>query len=195
MWHSQEPCATSLFSHLFRCEVTLCSKPGSGSDWRSYKPLPGQVQPLHPTYRSLLCLPITCFSASYLWHTGWMHWLCVQNKVKHTEQCKYIKFFKALWLKCVLIMIRILFHALLLLKSHHLYRASRQLCHLFLKNTRKLTTWEYLYMLKSTVWSNLYMSVSYLFGYDDDNEIECFFLYISPNSRINPDISCVFVFC
>ncbi|XP_037544784.1 phosphoinositide 3-kinase regulatory subunit 5-like [Nematolebias whitei] len=48
-----------------RCEATLCSKPGSGSDWRSYKPLPGQVRPLHPTYRSLLCLPITCFSASY----------------------------------------------------------------------------------------------------------------------------------
>ncbi|XP_070778965.1 phosphoinositide 3-kinase regulatory subunit 5-like [Enoplosus armatus] len=48
-----------------RCEVSLCSKPGSSSDWRSYKPLPGQVQPLHPSYCSLLCLPITSFSASY----------------------------------------------------------------------------------------------------------------------------------
>nr|XP_054606724.1 phosphoinositide 3-kinase regulatory subunit 5 [Nothobranchius furzeri] len=48
-----------------RCEVSLCSKPGSGSDWKSYKPLPGQVQPLHPTYRSLLCLPITSFFAPH----------------------------------------------------------------------------------------------------------------------------------
>ncbi|XP_017272217.1 phosphoinositide 3-kinase regulatory subunit 5-like isoform X2 [Kryptolebias marmoratus] len=48
-----------------RCEVTLCSKPGTSSDWRSYRHLPGQVQPLHPTYRSLLCLPVTCFSTSY----------------------------------------------------------------------------------------------------------------------------------
>ncbi|XP_029944446.1 phosphoinositide 3-kinase regulatory subunit 5-like isoform X2 [Salarias fasciatus] len=46
------------------CEVSLCCKPGSGSDWRSYKPSPGQVQPLHPSYCSLLCLPITSFSAS-----------------------------------------------------------------------------------------------------------------------------------
>ncbi|XP_029294031.1 phosphoinositide 3-kinase regulatory subunit 5-like isoform X2 [Cottoperca gobio] len=48
-----------------RCEVSLCCKPGSSSDWRSYKPSPGQVQPLHPSYCSLLCLPITSFSASY----------------------------------------------------------------------------------------------------------------------------------
>ncbi|KAG7216178.1 hypothetical protein INR49_029026 [Caranx melampygus] len=46
-----------------RCEVFLCCKPGSSSDWRSYKPLPGQVRPLHPSYCSLLCLPITSFSA------------------------------------------------------------------------------------------------------------------------------------
>ncbi|XP_068575242.1 phosphoinositide 3-kinase regulatory subunit 5-like [Cebidichthys violaceus] len=48
-----------------RCEVSLCCKPGSSSDWRSYKPSPGQVQPLHPSYCSLLCLPLTSFSASY----------------------------------------------------------------------------------------------------------------------------------
>ncbi|XP_072225476.1 phosphoinositide 3-kinase regulatory subunit 5-like isoform X1 [Leuresthes tenuis] len=47
-----------------RCEVSLCCKPGSSSDWRLYKPLPGQIQPLHPAYCSLLCLPITSFSAS-----------------------------------------------------------------------------------------------------------------------------------
>uniref|UniRef100_UPI0037E8953A phosphoinositide 3-kinase regulatory subunit 5-like isoform X1 n=2 Tax=Semicossyphus pulcher TaxID=241346 RepID=UPI0037E8953A len=47
-----------------RCEVSLCCKPGSSADWRSYKTSPGQVQPLHPSYCSLLCLPITSFSAS-----------------------------------------------------------------------------------------------------------------------------------
>ncbi|XP_029014362.1 phosphoinositide 3-kinase regulatory subunit 5-like isoform X5 [Betta splendens] len=46
-----------------RCEVSLCCKAGSSSDWRTYQALPGQVQPLHPSYCSLLCLPITCFSA------------------------------------------------------------------------------------------------------------------------------------
>ncbi|CAN9505794.1 unnamed protein product [Ophioblennius macclurei] len=46
------------------CEVSLCCKPGGGSDWRSYKPSPGQVQPLHPSYCSFLCLPITSFSGS-----------------------------------------------------------------------------------------------------------------------------------
>ncbi|XP_028311697.1 phosphoinositide 3-kinase regulatory subunit 5-like [Gouania willdenowi] len=49
-----------------RCEVSLCSKAGSGSDWRSYKPLPGQVRPLNPSYCSMFCLPITSFSASNL---------------------------------------------------------------------------------------------------------------------------------
>lgn len=51
-------------SCLCRCEVSLCCKPGSSSDWRTYPAPPGQVQPLHPSYRSLLCLPITCFSAA-----------------------------------------------------------------------------------------------------------------------------------
>ncbi|KAM3863822.1 phosphoinositide 3-kinase regulatory subunit 5-like [Diretmus argenteus] len=54
-----------IIQSVTRCEVSLCCKPGSGSDWKSYKPLPGQVQPLHPSYCSLLCLPITSFSASY----------------------------------------------------------------------------------------------------------------------------------
>lgn len=50
-----------------RCEVSLCCKPGSGLDWRTYQPLLGQVQPLHPSYCSMLCLPITSFSSSYPW--------------------------------------------------------------------------------------------------------------------------------
>ncbi|XP_029914538.1 phosphoinositide 3-kinase regulatory subunit 5-like [Myripristis murdjan] len=54
-----------IIQSVTRCEVSLCCKPGSSSDWRSYKPSPGQIQPLHPSYCSLLCLPITTFSASY----------------------------------------------------------------------------------------------------------------------------------
>ncbi|XP_056143958.1 phosphoinositide 3-kinase regulatory subunit 5-like [Lampris incognitus] len=53
-----------IIQSVTRCEVSLCCKPGSVSDWSSYKPLPGQVQPLHPSYCSLLCLPITSFSVS-----------------------------------------------------------------------------------------------------------------------------------
>ncbi|CAL8302622.1 unnamed protein product [Merluccius merluccius] len=34
------------------------------SDWRSHRPLPGRVRPLHPAYCSLLCLPINSFTAS-----------------------------------------------------------------------------------------------------------------------------------
>ncbi|XP_061159678.1 phosphoinositide 3-kinase regulatory subunit 5-like isoform X3 [Syngnathus typhle] len=47
-----------------RLEVSLCCKPGSSSDWK-YKPSPGQVQPLHPSYCSMLCLPFISFSASH----------------------------------------------------------------------------------------------------------------------------------
>ncbi|KAJ3601742.1 hypothetical protein NHX12_032709 [Muraenolepis orangiensis] len=46
------------------CDVSLCCKPGSSSDWRSHRPLPGRVRPLHPAYCSLLCLPINSFTAS-----------------------------------------------------------------------------------------------------------------------------------
>lgn len=49
---------------VVRCEVSLCSKPGSSSDWRTYGTCPGQVQPLHPSYRSLLCLPLRSFCPS-----------------------------------------------------------------------------------------------------------------------------------
>lgn len=51
---------------VVRCEVSLCSKPGSSSDWRNYGTCPGQVQPLHPSYCSLLCLPLRSFCPSQL---------------------------------------------------------------------------------------------------------------------------------
>ncbi|KAK6311896.1 hypothetical protein J4Q44_G00175600 [Coregonus suidteri] len=53
-----------IIQSVIRCEVSLCCKPGSGSDWRSHRSQPGQVQPLHPSFCSLLCLPITSFCGS-----------------------------------------------------------------------------------------------------------------------------------
>ncbi|KAK7940252.1 hypothetical protein WMY93_003578 [Mugilogobius chulae] len=52
------------FQSVVRCEVSLCSKPCSSSDWKTFKICPGQVQPLHPSYRSLLCLPLCSFCPS-----------------------------------------------------------------------------------------------------------------------------------
>ncbi|XP_061701507.1 phosphoinositide 3-kinase regulatory subunit 5-like [Syngnathoides biaculeatus] len=48
-----------------RLDVSLCCKPGSSSDWKSCRFSPGQVRPLHPSYCSMLCLPLNSFSASY----------------------------------------------------------------------------------------------------------------------------------
>ncbi|XP_068192769.1 phosphoinositide 3-kinase regulatory subunit 5-like isoform X2 [Antennarius striatus] len=48
---------------VIRCVVSPCCKSGNSSDWKSFKSLPGQVRPLHPSYCSLLCLPIFSFSA------------------------------------------------------------------------------------------------------------------------------------
>nr|XP_061830513.1 phosphoinositide 3-kinase regulatory subunit 5-like [Nerophis lumbriciformis] len=45
-----------------RLEVSLCCKPGS---WKLDRQSPGQVRPLHPSYCSLLCLPVVSFSAAY----------------------------------------------------------------------------------------------------------------------------------
>ncbi|XP_071029564.1 phosphoinositide 3-kinase regulatory subunit 5-like [Oncorhynchus clarkii lewisi] len=53
-----------IIQSVIRCEVSLCCKPGSGSDWRSHRSRPSQVQPLHPSFCSLLCLPITSFCGS-----------------------------------------------------------------------------------------------------------------------------------
>uniref|UniRef100_A0A3Q2Z5I0 Phosphoinositide 3-kinase regulatory subunit 5 n=1 Tax=Hippocampus comes TaxID=109280 RepID=A0A3Q2Z5I0_HIPCM len=45
------------------CEASVCSKPNSSSDWRErHAEMSAQIQPLHPTFCSLLCLPIVTFS-------------------------------------------------------------------------------------------------------------------------------------
>ncbi|XP_069385811.1 phosphoinositide 3-kinase regulatory subunit 5 isoform X2 [Paralichthys olivaceus] len=48
-----------------KCEISVCYKPDSFTDWRLRKSRnSAQIQPLHPTFCSLLCLPIVTFSGA-----------------------------------------------------------------------------------------------------------------------------------
>ncbi|XP_061534619.1 phosphoinositide 3-kinase regulatory subunit 5 [Phycodurus eques] len=50
---------------VIRCDVSVCSKPDSASDWRRRRAeMSAQIQPQHPTFCSLLCLPIVTFSGA-----------------------------------------------------------------------------------------------------------------------------------
>uniref|UniRef100_A0A674E766 Phosphoinositide 3-kinase regulatory subunit 5 n=1 Tax=Salmo trutta TaxID=8032 RepID=A0A674E766_SALTR len=53
-----------IFQGVTRCEVSVCYKPDSSTDWRLGQSLSAQIQPLHPTFCSLLCLPIATFSGA-----------------------------------------------------------------------------------------------------------------------------------
>ncbi|KAJ8363462.1 hypothetical protein SKAU_G00122930 [Synaphobranchus kaupii] len=53
-----------IFQSVTRCDVSVCYKPDSTADWRLRKALAAQSQPLHPTFCSLLCLPIATFSGA-----------------------------------------------------------------------------------------------------------------------------------
>uniref|UniRef100_A0A8D3AYI8 Phosphoinositide 3-kinase regulatory subunit 5 n=1 Tax=Scophthalmus maximus TaxID=52904 RepID=A0A8D3AYI8_SCOMX len=47
------------------CEISVCFKPDSSTDWRlTESGTSAQIQPLHPTFCSLLCLPIVTFSGA-----------------------------------------------------------------------------------------------------------------------------------
>uniref|UniRef100_A0A3P9PTI7 Phosphoinositide 3-kinase regulatory subunit 5 n=1 Tax=Poecilia reticulata TaxID=8081 RepID=A0A3P9PTI7_POERE len=47
------------------CEISVCYKPDSSADWRLRKSqASAQIQPLNPTFCSLLCLPIVTFSGA-----------------------------------------------------------------------------------------------------------------------------------
>ncbi|XP_029950950.1 phosphoinositide 3-kinase regulatory subunit 5 [Salarias fasciatus] len=50
---------------VIRCEVSVCYKPDNSTDWKLRKTqASAQIQPLHPTFCSLLCLPILTFSGA-----------------------------------------------------------------------------------------------------------------------------------
>lgn len=53
-----------ILQSVTRCEISVCYKTDS-SDWTLRRPRPSaQIQPLNPTFCSLLCLPITTFSGA-----------------------------------------------------------------------------------------------------------------------------------
>ncbi|XP_022530922.2 phosphoinositide 3-kinase regulatory subunit 5 isoform X1 [Astyanax mexicanus] len=51
-----------ILQSVTRCEVSVCYKPDSSANWPRFRTLTTQVQPLQPTFCSLLCLPISTFS-------------------------------------------------------------------------------------------------------------------------------------
>ncbi|XP_076027258.1 phosphoinositide 3-kinase regulatory subunit 5 isoform X2 [Genypterus blacodes] len=54
-----------ILQSVTRCDISVCYKPDSSTDWRLRKPqMSTQIQPLHPTFCSLLCLPILTFSGA-----------------------------------------------------------------------------------------------------------------------------------
>ncbi|CAJ1053612.1 phosphoinositide 3-kinase regulatory subunit 5 isoform X2 [Xyrichtys novacula] len=54
-----------ILQSVTRCDISVCCKPDSSTDWRLRESLPSaQIQPLHPTFCSLLCLPIVTFSGA-----------------------------------------------------------------------------------------------------------------------------------
>nr|XP_057937053.1 phosphoinositide 3-kinase regulatory subunit 5 [Doryrhamphus excisus] len=54
-----------ILQSVVRCDISVCSKPDSSSDWRQRRAqMSAQIQPLHPTFCTLLCLPIVTFSGA-----------------------------------------------------------------------------------------------------------------------------------
>ncbi|KAM4585389.1 phosphoinositide 3-kinase regulatory subunit 5 isoform 1-T2 [Odontesthes bonariensis] len=54
-----------ILQSVTRCEISVCYKPDSSADWRLRKSRnSAQIQPLNPTFCSLLCLPIVTFSGA-----------------------------------------------------------------------------------------------------------------------------------
>ncbi|XP_029364035.1 phosphoinositide 3-kinase regulatory subunit 5 isoform X2 [Echeneis naucrates] len=54
-----------ILQSVARCEISVCYKPDGSTDWRLRKSrTSAQIQPLHPTFCSLLCLPIVTFSGA-----------------------------------------------------------------------------------------------------------------------------------
>uniref|UniRef100_A0AAR2KPZ3 Phosphoinositide 3-kinase regulatory subunit 5 n=1 Tax=Pygocentrus nattereri TaxID=42514 RepID=A0AAR2KPZ3_PYGNA len=51
-----------ILQSVTRCEVSVCYKPDSCANWPRFRALSSPVQPLQPTFCSLLCLPIATFS-------------------------------------------------------------------------------------------------------------------------------------
>ncbi|XP_068178594.1 phosphoinositide 3-kinase regulatory subunit 5 isoform X2 [Antennarius striatus] len=54
-----------ILQSVTRCDISVCYKPDNSTDWRLRKShTSAQIQPLNPTFCSLLCLPIVTFSGA-----------------------------------------------------------------------------------------------------------------------------------
>ncbi|XP_034542803.1 phosphoinositide 3-kinase regulatory subunit 5 isoform X2 [Notolabrus celidotus] len=54
-----------ILQSVTRCDISVCYKPDSSTDWKLRESLASaQIHPLHPTFCSLLCLPIVTFSGA-----------------------------------------------------------------------------------------------------------------------------------
>uniref|UniRef100_A0A673L0X3 Phosphoinositide 3-kinase regulatory subunit 5 n=1 Tax=Sinocyclocheilus rhinocerous TaxID=307959 RepID=A0A673L0X3_9TELE len=51
-----------ILQSVARCEVSVCYKSDSSTDWTKGRVFSSQTQPLQPTFCSLLCLPVATFS-------------------------------------------------------------------------------------------------------------------------------------
>ncbi|XP_051987071.1 phosphoinositide 3-kinase regulatory subunit 5-like isoform X1 [Xyrauchen texanus] len=51
-----------IIQSVTRCEVSVCYKLDGSDDWTRGRVFSSQIQPLHPTFCSLLCLPVATFS-------------------------------------------------------------------------------------------------------------------------------------
>ncbi|XP_051567403.1 phosphoinositide 3-kinase regulatory subunit 5-like isoform X2 [Myxocyprinus asiaticus] len=51
-----------IIQSVTRCEVSVCYKPDGSADWARGRVFSSHIQPLHPTFCSLLCLPVATFS-------------------------------------------------------------------------------------------------------------------------------------
>lgn len=59
-----------------RCDISVCYKPDSSTDWKLRKSqTSAQIQPLNPTFCSLLCLPILTFSGALPWDCWLLVWI------------------------------------------------------------------------------------------------------------------------
>lgn len=65
-WHQCNEVNSSSLVSNHRCDISVCYKPDSSSDWRLSQ-TSAQIQPLNPTFCSLLCLPIVTFSGALPW--------------------------------------------------------------------------------------------------------------------------------
>lgn len=79
-------CSLLFASFPCRCDISVCYKPDSSTDWRRRRSqTSAQIQPLNPTFCSLLCLPIFTFGGALPWSL----WLLVCTFEDHIKSYSF----------------------------------------------------------------------------------------------------------